>query len=378
MEIGSGGYFYINLIYPNFVWSENTVITISQTGTSLDGVTTTVLSSDDNPIRVSVAPEYSLVTYGIPNIPTLTGGGVQTIIIGIPIDGTMFVYNAIGFSTVSAVVELTGTEYDDNTLSNVAQGSGLNDVHFSTSSYTATYVNPNIPFASYGDLYGSRITSIVTPDTAASYDLADEIHTTPAIDSSNNIYVTDYGGNITIFSTTLSQLNQLGLGDNIVSSPVVSADGLTVYFGTLSNNVYAIPVTPPSGEDFGYGLITYTTDGPIVGSPIVDSVNKNIIIGNTNGSFYSINFGPITYIPLWSYEFGGGDDTPGDMAIGGDGTVYVAVNSDNGGYVNAFTPDGNNFMGWSAPDGDNTMSSPAIGSTGTLYVASESGVSAFN
>jgi hypothetical protein len=46
--------------------------------------------------------------------------------------------------------------------------------------------------------------------------------------------------------------------------------------------------------------------------------------------------------------------------------------------ITSIKEDGNNFMGWSAPDGDNTMSSPAIGSTGTLYVASESGVSAFN
>ena len=252
-------------------------------------------------------------------------------------------------------------------------------LYFTESSFTTQYTSQLFPLVGYYPQGMTLITSIVPNCLITSTSTDGDIHTTPVLDSLNNIYFGSDDGNLYKLSPDFLTIIPQGFSGQLRSSPVISADGLNIYFSSTNDHtVWSFPLANFADE---YPILgSYVTDDVVYSSPIVDSVNKNIIIGNNNNHLYSINFGDIQYLARWIHDFNPNSfgDTPGDMAIGGDGTVYVAVNRSNGAYMVALSQNGEEITQWAAPDGDNTMSSPVIGSSGTLYVASESGVSAFN
>ena len=71
-------------------------------------------------------------------------------------------------------------------------------------------------------------------------------------------------------------------------------------------------------------------------------------------------------LPSLRWSFQTGDKIYSSPAIGSDGTIYVASDDGN---LYALNPDGS--LKWSFPTGDDIRSSPAIGSDGAIYVSSD-------
>ena len=369
-------------------------VQINNTKTILDGNSYQINSMSDRSLLLVLGEIAGIPEpYVFPSIPLVQTKGITSgdstgasIILGIPSDGTMFVYNSsvFGNTYISSIVG-TMTDWDNNYYSDITVT--INDGHkitFDTGNGgSSIYRNPYIGFVDNGT-YGSLITSMSGDDNiVSSSGTGNVIITTPVIDPfTNNVFYSSFDGHVykADSATNLDSNSAVNLsGSGIPYGLALSADGQYLYVGAGST-MNAIELH--GGNDFGNGqrIFTYNTNDGIQCTPIVDPVNKNVYFGDTGGNFYSVKVGPDTRSPYWIHDFNPNNfgDTPGDMAIGGDGTVYVAVNRSNGAYMVALSQNGEEITQWAAPDGDNTMSSPVIGSGGTLYVASESGISAFN
>jgi sugar lactone lactonase YvrE len=90
---------------------------------------------------------------------------------------------------------------------------------------------------------------------------------------------------------------------------------------------------------------------------------------------YAINPGGTQ---LWKFTAGTNEYIDTSPAIGSDGTIYIASNSYNNstqinaGYLYAINPDGTQLWKFTAGTDEYIGSSPAIGSDGTIYIATSS------
>ena len=140
----------------------------------------------------------------------------------------------------------------------------------------------------------------------------------------------------------------------IISSPAIDASG-TIYIGSLDNCVYAV-------KKDGTLAWKYDTGSRIGSSPSIS--NGIVYVGNESGDLYAIDAsnGQLK----WSYKTGG--YIMSSPAIDSNGTVYVGSADGN---LYAISPNG--VLNWKFPTGDVVGSSPAIGSDGTIYFGSNSG-----
>lgn len=143
-----------------------------------------------------------------------------------------------------------------------------------------------------------------------------------------------------------------GAGD-----PAIATDG-TIYIGAGGYYLYA--VNPDGSEKWETKMTGWITTSPAVGP------DGTIYVGSVDGKLNAIN---PNGVPKWSYDAVGGINKA--LAIDSKGTVYIAGTRN----LVAVNPDGTHK--WSS----NIIceSSPAVGSEGTIYVASyNEGLIAFN
>jgi alpha-tubulin suppressor-like RCC1 family protein/outer membrane protein assembly factor BamB len=147
-------------------------------------------------------------------------------------------------------------------------------------------------------------------------------------------------------------------GKGVMSSPCLSADGLTLYVASGDRRLYAI--------DTFSGELKWTNDlklpAPIFAAPIVDEDGR-IYVGGSDGRLYGISdqgdFGTNDLRSLST-----GDRAFSTPALGEDGTIYVGS---AGNRLNAFFPDFARKWFYVAPDDVRT---PIVADDGTILIVS--------
>jgi len=112
-------------------------------------------------------------------------------------------------------------------------------------------------------------------------------------------------------------------GSYVGSSPTVSADGLTLYFGSYDGNVYAV------NAQTGAQVWSFATGGAVYSSPALTDSGV-LYVGSDDGIVYSIN--AATGTERWNFPTGA--QIGSSPSVGMDGTIYVG--SANG-YIYALT-----------------------------------------
>src|SRR5688572_5508048 len=145
-------------------------------------------------------------------------------------------------------------------------------------------------------------------------------------------------------------------GRGVMSSPCLSADGLTLYVASGDRRLYAIDTF--SGES------RWTNDlklpAPIFSAPIVDADGR-IYVGGSDGRLYGISDqGDFGTNDLRSLSFG--DRAFSTPALGEDGTIYVGS---TGNRLTAYFPDFARKWFYVAPDDVRT---PVIADDGTILI----------
>lgn len=140
---------------------------------------------------------------------------------------------------------------------------------------------------------------------------------------------------------------------SIVGSLVVDASG-TLYAASASGHVYAY------SRD-GARRWVFPTQAAVFGSPTLGP-DSTIYVGDLSGRIYAIN---PNGTQRWAYPIAGSQDarilqSPG---VGPDGTVYVCSWD---GRVHAIAPGGT--QRWDVSLGGYLSASPAVDTTGTIYV----------
>jgi outer membrane protein assembly factor BamB len=196
------------------------------------------------------------------------------------------------------------------------------------------------------------------------------LESSPAIDSNGVVYVGSSDSNLyAIFSNGTLDWRFTTRGP-IQSSPTIGNDG-TIYVGSNDGNLYAITQN-------GQLKWKFATAGAVVSSPAIDyiadssSLRAIIYFGSNDARLYAISqSGELA----WSFKTGGG--VVSSPTIGRGGIAYVASRD---GYVYAINRGGN--LVWKfliAPECTDfpvncaNDSSPAISSRGTIYIGEGAG-----
>ncbi|MGM0745912.1 MAG: PQQ-binding-like beta-propeller repeat protein, partial [Bacteroidota bacterium] len=126
-----------------------------------------------------------------------------------------------------------------------------------------------------------------------SFQTADSVKSSPALDQDGNIYVGSDDDNIYALNPDGTQKWTYSTGGNVRSSPSIGVDG-TVYIGSDDGYLYAIRSSGNLDWRFNTGSAVQST-------PAIDS-NGNVYVGSDNGTFYAINdAGQL----IWSHATGG-------------------------------------------------------------------------
>ncbi|MCX6343623.1 MAG: PQQ-binding-like beta-propeller repeat protein [Armatimonadetes bacterium] len=145
-------------------------------------------------------------------------------------------------------------------------------------------------------------------------------------------------------------------GDAIWSSPACDTNGV-IYFCSGDSYIYAI--NPDGTRKWRYLTGSAADSSPAIGE------DGTIYAGSGDGYFYAIN--PIGTLK-WRYFAGIIADS--SAAIGLDGNIYFGAGIDGGdGAFYALSPSGSKIWSINFPGGG-IISSPAIDSTGMIYVGS--------
>ena len=191
--------------------------------------------------------------------------------------------------------------------------------------------------------------------------------------SDNKLYALD--------GKTGTQLWTFQAGGGIQTAPALSANGDTVYVGSLDGNLYAIP-TLNTGAATHSALWATPTGGDLYSSsPVLAKIGgaPYLFIGSTSQRAFAIS--AVTGNILWSKSIGTVFATPAVAtdASGNATAVYFATydtSPTRANYLYKLNPaDGNPV--WQFPTVPNVIgavvSSPAIGQNGTVYFGSEDG-----
>lgn len=218
------------------------------------------------------------------------------------------------------------------------------------------------------------------------------IYGSPTIGNDGTIYVSNWANSTTYaINSNGSLIWQCTTGNyNFGSSPVIGSDG-TVYISSSNDKkgkLYAIDTAGKIKWAYTMGIIRGTS--PVIGA------DGTIYMVDYNGVIYALNpDGNLKWSYTLRYPFGGVNyyvnidyNTP---VIGSDGTIYIATH--NGRYISTSKNEVRSYIGvlyaitdygaygdkeWLYDFGEALYGSPAIGSDGTLYVTSASGIHALN
>lgn len=193
-----------------------------------------------------------------------------------------------------------------------------------------------------------------------------DCHGSPALATDGTVYVgSERTGRFYALRTDGLVSWELEVGGPIESSPAVGADG-TIYFGADDGKLYA--VSPGGAKKW-----ELQTAGPIISSPAISGGRKGgvggcapgvILVGSRDGKLYAVSTDGALQ---WSYPTG--PILFSSPALDGDAIAYIGSSN---GKLSAIDCDGT--LRWDfATGGRISNSSAAIGSDGTLYIASDDG-----
>jgi len=194
------------------------------------------------------------------------------------------------------------------------------------------------------------------------YSTGDVIMSDPAIGNDGTIYIGSCDDYLYAMYPNGTLRWRYKTGDWVTGPPSIDDDG-TIYFGSWDHHIYALY---PNGTlrwktIYGYGSDSNPTIG-LDGTIYVPSATKLIAINPGNGEI------------LWEFNLGGGSGKS-SPAICADGIIYmgVEIGDRDGGEIVAVNSDGTEH--WRQRISNYYVdSSPAIGSDGTIYICSTSGV----
>lgn len=184
----------------------------------------------------------------------------------------------------------------------------------------------------------------------------------PAVDADENIY---FGSSDSLFYSLNANgelrwtyVTDRGLA--IDSSPALSKDGSTVYFGTDEGNLLALNTSNGSLRwSYSVPVIDGGLGVEIKSSPAIGS-DGSIVFGCSNGFLYVLN--PDGSL---AWDFQAGDSIDSSPAISSDGTIVFASRD---GYLYAIDSEG--IQLWETLIGDVFYASPALSSTGSIHIGS--------
>lgn len=206
-----------------------------------------------------------------------------------------------------------------------------------------------------------------------------------------NMYCVDTENGKVRWKYTLAR-NKTLFGGGLISSPALSHDEKTIYFGSgpwdsdlevgpttwLDDRFFAL-------EDRGDSCHVkwiFKADDPtdavrfsFFGNPVIDQEGF-IYIGSFGGYFYKLRDGGDHCEVIWKYAFKRSVETShtvyqevwGSPTLGPDGTVYITTNDWR---LHAFTPEGDRK--WYFETGGETWTTPVIANNGLLIFGSEDG-----
>ena len=187
-------------------------------------------------------------------------------------------------------------------------------------------------------------------------------YSSPAIGSDGAIYIGGYKiqNNDTSYLYAINSDGtkrwRYATPNGIYSSPVISQDGATIYFGCDDHILYALST---NGTTLRW---TFDAGATLTVSPAIGK-DGAIYFGSTSAShkFFAVN---TNGTQRWSYLLTNASaSVNSSAAIGDDGTIYFGSNDH---YLYAMNPNGT--LKWSALCGNAVESSPAIAADGIIYV----------
>ena len=109
-------------------------------------------------------------------------------------------------------------------------------------------------------------------------------------------------------------------GDGVDSSPTISADGSTVFFGSWDNSLYAVDAAT------GAMKWSFATGGWVRSSPAISADGSTVFVGSDDNNLYAVD--AATGAKKWSFKTG--DLVVSSPAISADGsTVFVGSRDHN-------------------------------------------------
>jgi outer membrane protein assembly factor BamB len=224
---------------------------------------------------------------------------------------------------------------------------------------------------------GDLISSFTTGNTGTVH-----IHSSPAIDADGFVYIGVEGdtnpptGRLVALDTTTHNLRAgwpaggYSTREYIDSTPAISADGSTLYFGCWDGYLYAITTATGTlkwriqlGNRITFSSPAIVADGTVyIGSGGVFNDGTS----GKNGLHAvkpSADHGDL----LWTFKTTA--EVESSPSIAPDGTIYFGCDDNN---IYALNPSDGSLK-WSRSTVSSVVASPAIGSDGTVYVGSYDG-----
>ncbi len=201
-------------------------------------------------------------------------------------------------------------------------------------------------------------------DQAWSFQTGDAVVSSPALDSSGNVYFGSIDGNVYSLDKDGVERWSRPTGDWVESSAALSPDESVVYIGSWDNRLYAL------SSETGAVLWSYETGSLVFSSPAV-AQDGTIYFGGSDGFLYSLS--PAGELN-WEEFLGGELDS--SVAIGPSGHLYVATSE---GFVYSIASDSGEIR-WSfelptepgASDRDTEITASCVlEGDGSVYIGSK-------
>jgi uncharacterized repeat protein (TIGR01451 family) len=191
------------------------------------------------------------------------------------------------------------------------------------------------------------------------YTTGNEIHSAPTIGADGTIYFGSFDGKLYAVSPTGTLKCNYNAGSAIIDSPAIGTDG-TIYFGSANGRINTI--NPDCTQKFSNVI----TGNGVWTSPALSADGNTLYFGADDGYLYATNTitGGLKWKSPWTY--GGVQSSP---AVGADGTIYVGTQYGN---LWALNPSDGSLK-WNYYMTLSAWSSPAIGADGTIYFATDYG-----
>ncbi len=147
-----------------------------------------------------------------------------------------------------------------------------------------------------------------------------EVVSRPLVLADGTIVIGSTTGNLTRVYPNGTMLFDIYFS-GVASSPAVSRDGLTIYFGSMNRNIYAVTTA-------GVVRWAYSTGLPVVAPPVILDDDR-IAVGSTDGNLYCLNADGSL-----SFSFTTGGEVRGAVTQQRDGSIVFG--SADGNLYNLF------------------------------------------